>query len=547
MFWQNLFMEQILDRGYEYFCKGAVRKLEFSNGIISAVVEGSEDYSVKIYLKNEEIHHMSCSCPYAEDGGRCKHMAAVLYKWEDEDIMNLEKYEEKYSEIEKVVNNSSEKEVKSFLIDLLKGDEKLFHKFKMIVIPDMTLRDLESYKIQISNVVENFLDMRGYINYYEMTEFICSMEEYLENDVQQMMDNKLYSEAFEISNYLFVQVSNANMYDSEIEKEEFAIQCMEVWKKIFQKTDKETRKVMFDWFTKHLDATVSDYMDCYIEQILKEDFCYGEYIPKLLKFTEDKLNEEKINDDESWHVSYKSSNYVLWHINLMKKSKFSEKEILEYCKANFKYSDVRNYYIDHCIEKENYDEAVKVLQKCIKEESGRWVVDYKIKLKDIYKIVGNEEEYKRELWELVTKDKAGDIELFKELKKIYNEEEWKEVREKIFLCLPKYVDVEELYKEEKLYDRLLEAVIAADGLHMLHLYEKDLKKLYPEEILKKYVDEVNKEAKNANNREKYRSLVYILKDIQKLKGGKKKVKEIAEEWRRVYKSRRAMMEELSKL
>ena len=50
---------------------------------VNAVVSGSDDYEVSIYLSDGEIEDMYCDCPYASDGNNCKYMAAVLYLLED--------------------------------------------------------------------------------------------------------------------------------------------------------------------------------------------------------------------------------------------------------------------------------------------------------------------------------------------------------------------------------------------------------------------------------------------------------------------------------
>ena len=55
-----------------------------SDGTISAKAEGSEEYNVEIEYAGNQILSMYCSCPYAEGGENCKHMAAVLYAWEED-------------------------------------------------------------------------------------------------------------------------------------------------------------------------------------------------------------------------------------------------------------------------------------------------------------------------------------------------------------------------------------------------------------------------------------------------------------------------------
>ena len=115
------------------------------------------------------------------------------------------------------------------------------------------------------------------------------------------------------------------------------------------------------------------------------------------------------------------------------------------------------------------------------------------------------------------------LDLDRELKKQYTEDEWVIKREEILKKLPAYVHVERLYKEEKLYDRLLAYVLNSPGLYALQEYEKVLKKEYPEQIWGKYKDEVNKMAMHTSDRKHYAHLVSLLRRMQQMKGGMKLV------------------------
>lgn len=107
--------------------------------------------------------------------------------------------------------------------------------------------------------------------------------------------------------------------------------------------------------------------------------------------------------------------------------------------------------------------------------------------------------------------------------------------------------MEELYKEEKLYDRLLKNVLDCPGLYKLIRYEECLKDLYPQELLIKYESMVGKMAERAAARNQYSELVNTLKKMEKYPGGMEKAKEIADSWRVIYKRRKALMDELNRL
>ena len=78
--WQHLFSGGILQRGREYYKMNKVRSLIRDGDTYYATVEGAEDYEVVIRIENSRVSSMRCDCPYAEDGSRCKHMAAALYE-----------------------------------------------------------------------------------------------------------------------------------------------------------------------------------------------------------------------------------------------------------------------------------------------------------------------------------------------------------------------------------------------------------------------------------------------------------------------------------
>jgi uncharacterized Zn finger protein len=71
--------ETILKRGLQYFKKGHVHEPEeISPGVYEAIVEGTEDYTVRLTIKNGIITEHVCDCPY-DFGPVCKHVAAVIF------------------------------------------------------------------------------------------------------------------------------------------------------------------------------------------------------------------------------------------------------------------------------------------------------------------------------------------------------------------------------------------------------------------------------------------------------------------------------------
>lgn len=74
--------ERILERGLAYFEAGAVDEPEeLEPGLYEAVVEGSDDYTVRVRVEGSTITEFDCDCPY--DGPVCKHVVALLFELQE--------------------------------------------------------------------------------------------------------------------------------------------------------------------------------------------------------------------------------------------------------------------------------------------------------------------------------------------------------------------------------------------------------------------------------------------------------------------------------
>ena len=566
MNWKKLFAIHILERGYDYYCDDAVENMEISDDIIRADVIGSEDYEVEISLSNGEVTDMYCSCPYALDGRNCKHMAAVLYEWseneaeekkDEENAINTDLFQPAYTvnshkkkltAVEGLVSGANEEDVRSFLAAVLAEDEKLLLRFHNIINKQVTREDINNYIRQVDIITDRYLGRNHFISYYEADGFISELEEIIDEDVRRMIDNGNYLSAFEVMNYIFVLIGDVDMDDSDGGTGMLADRIYQLWLELLVKVSSKEKRKMFDWFTSHLDGSVIDYLEEYIEQIIIEEFEEKEYEQAKLDFIEDMIARSERKDSD-WSRDYGVGKWAVRYLEMLQEKKASDEQIKEVCKRYWKNSSVRRYYVDICMKKKEYDNVLQILDECIlldKQYRGL-ISEYSEKKKEIYLLQGNRSAYIEQLWKLVLEHEPGNLELYRELKKQYTADEWLVKREEIFGKLPAYAHVERLYKEEKLYDRLLVYVLNSPGLYALQEYEKVLKKEYPEQILNKYKDEVSKMAVHTSDRKNYAHLVSLLRKMQQMKGGSKLVEQIVAEWKIKYKNRPAMMDELRKL
>ena len=576
MNWQKLFASHILERGYDYYCDGAVENIEIGRDDIRADVVGTEDYEVEISLNDGKVTDMYCSCPYAAGGNNCKHMAAVLYEWtadimdedepEDTDNEDMDNdadaesmdlfepavtvcdYKKKSAAVEKLVTSAERDIVQAFLVSVLAEDKKLLLRFRNMVNKCATKEDVEDYFEQIDEIADRYLGRDHFINYYQAYDFMLELEEIIDKDVRRMIDNGSHISAFHVMNHIFVLLGNVDMDDSGGETSMLAEQIYQLWLELLTKVNAQDKRKMFIWFTTHMDGSVIDYLEEYIEQIIMEEFKEPEYEQDKLSFMEEMI-EKAEKKDSGWSRDYAVGKWTVTYLKTLEEKNAPEDQLEEICKKYWNNSGVRRYDIDRYFEKKEYDRVLQVLDESIELDKAYrgQVLEYIQKKKEIYRLQGNKSAYIEQLWKLVLEQSAGDLDIYKELKAQYSEKEWLIKREELFKKLPPNAHIDRLYKEEKLYDRLLAYVLKSSGLYAVQSYENVLKKEYPKQILSKYQGEVNKMASCTGNRKHYADLVALLRRMKRIKGGSEIVETIVEEWKIKYRNRPAMMDELSKL
>ena len=105
----------------------------------------------------------------------------------------------------------------------------------------------------------------------------------------------------------------------------------------------------------------------------------------------------------------------------------------------------------------------------------------------------------------------------------------------------------QLYNEEGLYDLLMTELEKSGSPTVGREFEDVLNELYPERMLMLYANYLNHEATEAAKRSTYAYWANELCHMLTIKGGSEVVKYILADWRKRYKNRPAMMQELNRV
>ena len=220
--WENYFAPQILKRGFDYYRSGCVLSLDEDDteNCIEAVVSGTEDYFVNIYLdkSHKNIVEMYCDCPYAEDGSHCKHMAAVLYAVDD----NLRNVPDKTSNctkqvksIEEIIESLTENKAKELLLFAAEKDKKLAKKIMLNDTEGTSDDRISDAKREIRLLICNSADRYGYIDYYDAYDLTNDLTDFVSDVADTLLDQGDYTNALELVCYAYEELNSFEMDDSD--------------------------------------------------------------------------------------------------------------------------------------------------------------------------------------------------------------------------------------------------------------------------------------------------------------------------------------------
>ncbi len=156
--WQDVFQKRILERGEDYADNGSVDILQNTHERISAIVHGSSDYKVEIILNNGIPEEMHCSCPYAEDGSHCKHMAAVLYEAESFSKGSESSHE---SNVTTLLENASPDQLISFLKELAMNDPAVANMIRVTFSERLSSGDMTKLKQEADEIFRDH-EIKGF-------------------------------------------------------------------------------------------------------------------------------------------------------------------------------------------------------------------------------------------------------------------------------------------------------------------------------------------------------------------------------------------------
>ena len=569
MDWQRFFRESILDRGYDYCCDGAVSGLKKVSDVLTATVEGKSDYYVEITFNGELITNMNCTCPYAEDGSYCKHMAAVLFKYEEfgdgitanegDLIDNTNVSTDKSATLKEVVTRLGIDTLQKELLSILENDRNLSAGFMLRYNKNDESMSQYIYnkRKNADTILRQCTDHHGFVDWRNASSFASRLINEVIFELKDFtLDPEESKAAFDVSLYVYRLFADTDIDDSGGETQYFTGECIGLWDIIVSTSEsRDLLEYVLEKLTQMCeDIGFGEYMADEIDSFISTHFYDDGFALTKLKSIDDRI--EHFANDTSWHGEYELSKNVKERIKLMEELGHSKDDVEEFRKQYWHLPAIREIAMSELEDSGNLHDLIQLLEKS-KEMDCRLpglVSKYSRKLIDCYFKDEWPGKAREELFTYITEYSVGNIDAFNELKQNTASDLWHQKRKEIFEALSmKKVDIKHLLAaeglKEQLFDSLMERIREGRGfekqvLNELIKYENALRPEYEKELLDLYESLIWKLSEFAGGRSYYKEIVGFIKKMSSLPEGKVRAEKMLERWLITYSNRSAMQDEL---
>lgn len=553
--------ETILKRGLQYFKKGHVHEPEeISPGKYEAIVEGTEDYTVQLTLKNGIITEHVCDCPY-DFGPVCKHVAAVIFYLQQDELELNKKTKKAKSgqtakaakrktvaqQVDELLEKASHEELKQFVREKASQNAPFRNLFLSSFAQHNSDESKELYVKQVKSILKTASDRHGFID-WSASRLVGNAVYNLLQSAQKQINNRNYKSAVFICTAVMEQMTEALQYsdDSNGDIGGSVDAAYEMLYTIAQeKSSEEIRKLIIEYCFTSFDRQIYSGWDWHIGVL---------HLAALLLKTDEETERIFKQIEKAQRSDYEREEAQSIKYDILLKTK-GETAAEKYLEQNITNSNLRREAIQKALKKKNFEKAISLAKDGVnfdlKDKPGLakewydWLLKIAQAQNDSERII----EYARLLF---IDNFRNEQDYYQILKQHVKPEKWVAFIESVIQDITtekRWLDtglIASIFIKEEWWDRLLELVKKSPDLNTIDHYGKYLSKNYSDEIVELYANGITKYMKNSMGRDHYQNACRYIRKIIKL-GARDKANEIISYLRTEYPQRKALMEELAKV
>lgn len=556
--------ESILQRGLSYFKKGLVMEPEeLEPGLYEAIVKGTENYTLRLRLKNEIITEYYCDCPY-DMGPVCKHVAALIFYLQQDELGIQQKAPAKKTkqksttkkgithQVDALLDKLSFDELKEFIRKQASADPSIKRIFLATYAHLSEKETKKLYAKQIKAILKNASGRLGYIE-RRAARLAGLMVKELTDTAQSHVKNGNYKSALMISFAVLEEITEALQFadDSSGELGENINNAYHLILDLSLKNiPEEIRKELLLYTLNAFETKIFFGWDWHIGMMEIASLL-------LVDDTEAKKIFELLDQVERGTFDFEFRKAQNIKLQILKKTK-GEKDVTKFIEQNLDNPYIRHEAIQNEIDNTNYNKAIKLAKDGVEhdlEERPGLAMDWydcllriSIEQKDTKKII----EYARLLFVDSIKERQQYYEL---LKNTVDKKQWNSFVEKLVNDINNksvwlnFDLIAQIYVIEESWIKLmtlLKEEFTNGNISLDHIvnYEKYLVNQYPKELARLYEDGVIELLADNTGRNHYKDACRYIRRMIKV-GAKEEADALVNTLKQRYRQRYALIEELS--
>lgn len=532
--WKYLFRPVILERGEDVYYGGGIDQIRRTADGWEAVAHGTWDYRVSIDAENDKVTEMSCTCPYAEDGHNCKHMAGLLFALEENDFEEEDEEGEREDAYD-VLASMSEEELREELRAIMNEDStirsRIYSRYRKTPVRQ---DDIRRIGMILEGLADRIGDRYGFIDWRSGSEYVRAFSECLYDNLEPMLVRGEYMPAFEILKKAFQVLNTVEMDGSGGEHGDIASDIESYWDRIIHMASSEERDTMHKYFMDMRD--LSDQLICYdsVDNVLENSFDDEKYLRPLIEESEEMLKTENLSP-------FRERAYLERYKSLLARCRQGEKKYEEWLNAHADHTAVKEIRLEEARERNDPGSEIILLKDLYDRESSD--CRRAERLRELSAAYGkaNDRKHEKSVLKTILTEYGGTLSEAHRLRELSTQEEWEKTRGEI---LERNEDLRiPVFHEEKLYDRLIRE-LTGRSVTEIEKYRRELQDQYPAEILHMYMRHLEELSERHPCRSLYNEMTEYIRKTAEIPGGSDALHDLFEIWYRRYPTRKMMMEML---
>jgi len=543
MNWKELFDEDRLTRGFEYYLENKVYDVILTQNSITSKVEGSRSkiYDVNINFDDNGIDSLYCTCPYSYADFNCKHMVATLYKMEEiqnNTFSSIVAKTEDNNLFTELIATVDQKQLRRYIYEKFKDDtsfkDDFINKFQQEITPE----DLYNYENMLENIFNiDVVELYNENGFYQEAPFQKYLENFINEKISLLYKNGEYSYVTQLLYIIYDNISQKDDVTQYIEIDEILKQCNYYMEKIIDAGTPVEKEEIFNYLINKIRIDYNIKTSKYLI-----DVCLNKYQSKVFLKQLDEILDELINNQQNI-----SDDVLLSKYELMNKLGYTTTEKRRFLEENKSIEKVMRILVNEEINKGNYENAIEYLNYNMDMHGKTYSLEETLLLLSLYNTLKDMENVVRVLKIIIYDFNVEDMDFIIQLKNSMDENQWNDEKIKLIEFYKEnysYNFLNSLYVEEKDYDNLFLNITSNCQISVIEDFKQYLLDKYNDEILKIYRQVVLNEAKSSKNISGYTLIINYLDLMINYKNSSMIVKDLISVLKNKYNQRKLFMEKL---